>query len=48
MAILQKLAFISMILNLNVMNLMQFNDLHLLCMCIWPFCKAYIGACLEL
>ena len=37
MAILQKLACIVMVLNLDVMKLMQFNDLHLLYMCIGPF-----------
>ena len=30
MDILQKLAFISMILDIDLLKLMQFNDLHLL------------------
>ena len=39
MAILQKLAFISMILNLDLMKLMQFNDVHLLYRHIGSFAK---------
>ena len=39
MAILQKLAFISVLLNLDLMKLMQFNDLHLLTRCAGSFAK---------
>ena len=39
MAILQKLAFISELLNMDQMKLMQFNDLHLSYRCTWSFAR---------